>query len=88
MRELPAAEAGSNWVMSELLRELPAEDERSIAEAPITPPDWPALLALIEDGTISGKSPRRYSRRCSPRAKSHRDRAPEGLTQVAERGGA
>jgi aspartyl-tRNA(Asn)/glutamyl-tRNA(Gln) amidotransferase subunit B len=45
----------SNWVMSELLREIPAEDERAIAEAPVPPEHLAGLLRLVEDGTISGK---------------------------------
>jgi aspartyl-tRNA(Asn)/glutamyl-tRNA(Gln) amidotransferase subunit B len=45
----------SNWVMSELLRELPAEDDRAIAGARITPARLAGLLRLVEEGTISGK---------------------------------
>jgi len=45
----------SNWVMSELLRELPGDDERAIGRCPIPPQNLAGLLALIDDGTISGK---------------------------------
>ncbi len=45
----------SNWVMSELLRELPGDDEQAIAKCPIPPPNLARLLALMDDGTISGK---------------------------------
>ncbi len=45
----------SNWVMSELLREIPAEDERAIAASPISPEHLAGLLRLVEAGTISGK---------------------------------
>jgi aspartyl-tRNA(Asn)/glutamyl-tRNA(Gln) amidotransferase subunit B len=41
--------------MSELLREISAEDEAAIAGAPIPPAHLAGLLRLIEDGTISGK---------------------------------
>ncbi len=45
----------SNWMMSELLRELPGDDEQAIAKCPIPPLNLARLLALIDDGTISGK---------------------------------
>ena len=37
------------------LRELPGDDDRAIAACPIAPARLAGLLALIEDGTISGK---------------------------------
>jgi aspartyl-tRNA(Asn)/glutamyl-tRNA(Gln) amidotransferase subunit B len=51
----PHPKTVSNWVMSELLREIPAEDERAIAAAPIPPGHLAGLLRLVENGTISGK---------------------------------
>jgi aspartyl-tRNA(Asn)/glutamyl-tRNA(Gln) amidotransferase subunit B len=51
----PHPKTVSNWVMSELLREIPAEDERAIAAAPVPPGRLADLLRLVEDGTISGK---------------------------------
>ncbi len=44
----------SNWVQSELLREL-NRDARTIDACPIRPEALAALLRLIDDGTISGK---------------------------------
>ncbi len=44
----------SNWVMSELLREL-KRDEREIDACPVPTENLVALLGLIDDGTISGK---------------------------------
>lgn len=44
----------SNWIMTELLRELKG-DEESIRSCPVTPEKLAALLAMIDDGTISGK---------------------------------
>jgi len=44
----------SNWIMTELLRELNAE-EKSASECPITPGQLAALHRLIEKGTISHK---------------------------------
>jgi len=37
------------------LRELPGDDDRAIAACPIPPAGLAGLLALIDDGTISGK---------------------------------
>ncbi len=44
----------SNWIMAELLGYLNREG-KEIAESPISPPQLAALLALIQQGTISGK---------------------------------
>lgn len=41
--------------MSELLRELPGDGEEAILTCPIPPKNLARLLALIDDGTISGK---------------------------------
>lgn len=45
----------SNWVMTELLRELPGDDEEAIARCPVPPANLARLLSLIDEGTISGK---------------------------------
>jgi aspartyl-tRNA(Asn)/glutamyl-tRNA(Gln) amidotransferase subunit B len=55
VHEFPQPKIVSNWVMSELLRELPGDDERAITAAPITPARLAGLLRLVDDGTISGK---------------------------------
>jgi aspartyl-tRNA(Asn)/glutamyl-tRNA(Gln) amidotransferase subunit B len=44
----------SNWIMTEVLRELKGEEE-GIKTFPITPERLSELLRLIDDGTISGK---------------------------------
>lgn len=44
----------SNWIMTELLRELKGEDE-GIKTFQVTPGKLSELLKLIDDGTISGK---------------------------------
>jgi aspartyl-tRNA(Asn)/glutamyl-tRNA(Gln) amidotransferase subunit B len=44
----------SNWVMTELLREL-NEAKLSIGQSPITAENLGKLVSLIEEGTISGK---------------------------------
>ncbi len=49
-----APKAASNWIMSELLREL-NRDGKDISESPVTPRHLVELLSLIENGSISGK---------------------------------
>ena len=48
------AKLAANWVQVELLGALHADD-RSIDESPVSPQQLGALIARIEDGTISGK---------------------------------
>jgi aspartyl-tRNA(Asn)/glutamyl-tRNA(Gln) amidotransferase subunit B len=79
------AKAVSNWVMSELLRALPADDERAIAASPVPPAHLAQLLRLVEDGTISGKIAKDVFERM---LRSGEDPATivrrEGLTQVVD----
>jgi len=46
--------AVSNWMMSELLREL-KRDEREIEDCPVSAPHLAEMLKMIDDGIISGK---------------------------------
>jgi aspartyl-tRNA(Asn)/glutamyl-tRNA(Gln) amidotransferase subunit B len=55
VREYPKPKIVANWVLNELLRELPGDDDRAIATCPIPPQNLAGLLALIDNGTISGK---------------------------------
>lgn len=48
------AKAASNWIMTELLREL-NNAQKSIGESPISPKNLGDMIAMIEKGTISGK---------------------------------
>ena len=50
----PEAKTVSNWIMSELLREL-NEAGDSAAEAPMRPAQFAELLKLVKDEVISGK---------------------------------
>jgi aspartyl-tRNA(Asn)/glutamyl-tRNA(Gln) amidotransferase subunit B len=45
----------SNWVMGEVTRALNDDNNRSIADCPVTPALLADLLKLMEKGTISGK---------------------------------
>ncbi|MFN7729031.1 MAG: Asp-tRNA(Asn)/Glu-tRNA(Gln) amidotransferase subunit GatB [Bdellovibrio sp.] len=48
------SKAASNWIMTELLREL-KQKEKTILESPIKPAQLGKMVAMIEKGTISGK---------------------------------
>jgi aspartyl-tRNA(Asn)/glutamyl-tRNA(Gln) amidotransferase subunit B len=50
----PQPKTVSNWIMTELLREL-NNSGQEIADCPIPPERFAGLLKLIDDGTISGK---------------------------------
>jgi len=87
VREFPQPKLVSNWVMSELLRELPGDDERAIEQATVTPARLAGLLRLIDDGTISGKIAKTV---LETMVRTGEDAATivrrEGLTQVADAG--
>ncbi len=51
----PDSKKLSNWIMTELMRELKGEDATDIAKCPVTPKNLATLLTMIEQGTISGK---------------------------------
>jgi aspartyl-tRNA(Asn)/glutamyl-tRNA(Gln) amidotransferase subunit B len=51
----PQAKKLSNWMMTELMRELKGEDSIDIGGCPISPENLGGLLDLIDRGTISGK---------------------------------
>jgi aspartyl-tRNA(Asn)/glutamyl-tRNA(Gln) amidotransferase subunit B len=87
VRAFPQPKLVSNWVMSELLRVLPGDDERAIAEAPISPARLAGLLRLIEDGTISGKIAKTvFEKMLAAGEEAAAIVAREGLTQVADAG--
>jgi aspartyl-tRNA(Asn)/glutamyl-tRNA(Gln) amidotransferase subunit B len=54
VKEFPQPKQVSNWIMVELLRELKKE-EAGIASCRITPQVLARLLALVDQGAISGK---------------------------------
>jgi aspartyl-tRNA(Asn)/glutamyl-tRNA(Gln) amidotransferase subunit B len=90
----PASGAGgerpktlSNWIMSELLRVLPGDDERAIESSPIPPRHLVGLLRLIENSTISGKIAKDVFQKMfvsGEDAQTIVER--DGLTQVADAG--
>ena len=85
VREFPQPKLVSNWIMSELLRELPADDERAIATTPLTPARLAGLLQLIDGGAISGKIAKDvFQRMLASGEDAQAIVAREGLTQVAD----
>jgi aspartyl-tRNA(Asn)/glutamyl-tRNA(Gln) amidotransferase subunit B len=87
VRLFPQPKIVSNWVMSELLRELPADDERAIAGALLTPARLAGLLRLIDDGTISGKIAKTvFEKMVATGEEAGAIVQREGLTQVADAG--
>jgi aspartyl-tRNA(Asn)/glutamyl-tRNA(Gln) amidotransferase subunit B len=77
----------SNWIMTDLLRELGGDDEAAVARSPVTPLRLAGLVRLIDDGTISGRIAKDVFARMLA---SGEDAAAivrrEGLTQVADAG--
>jgi aspartyl-tRNA(Asn)/glutamyl-tRNA(Gln) amidotransferase subunit B len=83
----PRAKAAANWIMSELLREIPPEDEQAIRTSPVSPAGLAGLIRLIEDGTISGKIAKDVFLRMFRSGDDARTIVErEGLTQVADEG--
>ena len=82
----PQPKMVSNWITSELLREL-NKDQREIDQCPVKPEDLANLLKLIDDGVISGKIAKNifeemYSTQKSPK----RIIEEKGLEQVTDEG--
>ena len=77
----------SNWIMSELLREIGGDDDAAVARSTVAPADLAGLVKLIDDGTISGKIAKDVFARMlasgdDPATIVRR----EGLTQLADAG--
>ena len=79
--------AAANWVLNELLRELPGDHERALAGCPIPPANLADLITLIEDGTISGRIAKDvFEKMYRSREDARTIVSREGLTQVADAG--
>ena len=77
----------ANWVLNEILRVVPPDDEKAIAACPIKPADLAGLIALIEDGTISGRIAKDVFEKMLVAGESARAIVSrEGLMQVADPG--
>jgi aspartyl-tRNA(Asn)/glutamyl-tRNA(Gln) amidotransferase subunit B len=87
VREGVNAKTASNWMMSELLRVVPGDDERAIRESPVPPAHLAGLIRLIDDGTISGKIAKDvFEKMVRSREAAATIVQREGLTQVADTG--
>jgi len=76
----------ANWVMVELLGALNAAG-KTLAESPVSPEALGGLLALIEDGTVSGKMAKTVFEKMFAAGKSARQVVDElGLKQITDDG--
>ncbi len=75
----------ANWVLNEVLRVVPPDDEQAIAACPVKPADLAGLIALIEDGTISGRIAKDvFEKMCSSGESARAIVDREGLVQVVD----
>jgi aspartyl-tRNA(Asn)/glutamyl-tRNA(Gln) amidotransferase subunit B len=85
--EYPTAKTVANWVLNELLRELPGDDDQAVAAASVAPGRLAGLLRLVDDGTISGKIAKDVFDKMSRSGEAAATIVKrEGLTQVADAG--
>ena len=74
----------SNWIMSELLREL-NRDDREIEDCPVSPQNLAELLDLLDSGVVSGKMAKGVFEKMFASGKSAREIVDEdGLVQVSD----
>jgi len=86
-KDSPNPKAIANWVLNEVLRVVPGDDEKAITLCPIKPANLAGLVTLIEDGTISGKIAKDVFEKMYRSGEDARTIVlREGLTQVADAG--
>ena len=82
----PQPKTVSNWIMSELMREL-NRDDREIDACPVTPDNLAELLQLIDSGVVSGKLAKTVFEQMYATGKRARTIVEEkGLVQVRDEG--
>jgi aspartyl-tRNA(Asn)/glutamyl-tRNA(Gln) amidotransferase subunit B len=90
VRAHPNAKAASNWIMGDVLRlihERKLDEALTITAWPIAPEHLAELIALIDDGTISGKIAKTVFEETVAGGASPRTVVQEqGLTQVSDEG--
>jgi aspartyl-tRNA(Asn)/glutamyl-tRNA(Gln) amidotransferase subunit B len=80
-------QAVANWVVNEVLRFVPLDDDKAIALFPIKAVKLAGLVTLIEDATISGKIAKDVFEKMYRSGEDARTIVlREGLTQVADAG--
>ena len=86
VKMFPQAKVVSNWVMSDILRELKQRD-LDIRECPVTPSHLAEMLKLIENKTISGKIAKTVFEEMFATGKRPDDIVKEkGLVQISDEG--
>ena len=84
LKEFAQPKTLSNWIMSELLREL-NRDDREIEDCPVSPGNLAELLNLLDSGVISGKIAKGVFEKMYAGGKSARQIVEEeGLVQVSD----
>jgi aspartyl-tRNA(Asn)/glutamyl-tRNA(Gln) amidotransferase subunit B len=82
----PQPKTVSNWIMSELMREL-KRDDRDIEACPVAPDNLAELLHLIDSGKVSGKIAKSVFEQMYATGKRARAIVEEsGLVQVKDEG--
>jgi len=85
-REFPQPKKVSNWVMGSLLGLLNAQ-EKTIEDSPVSAVDLARLLALVEEGAISGKIAKTVLAEMAQSGKAAKQIVAEkGLVQITDTG--
>ena len=77
--------AVSNWIMTEVMREM--KDEGESGEMPVSPRSLSGLLLLIDDGTISGKIAKDVFQEMVSTGRTAKEIVEDkGIKQISDRG--
>jgi aspartyl-tRNA(Asn)/glutamyl-tRNA(Gln) amidotransferase subunit B len=86
LQEFPQAKQVSNWIMSEVMREL-KKQEAGISALKVSPRHLGRLLALVDQGTISGKIAKTVFEEMIHTGRDSEDIIQEkGLAQISDTG--
>jgi aspartyl-tRNA(Asn)/glutamyl-tRNA(Gln) amidotransferase subunit B len=84
LKKFARSKALSNWIMSEVLREL-NRDNREIEDCPVSPENLAELLAMLDSGALSGKIAKAVFEQMYASGESARHIVDEkGLAQVSD----
>ncbi|MEW6136666.1 MAG: Asp-tRNA(Asn)/Glu-tRNA(Gln) amidotransferase subunit GatB [Thermodesulfobacteriota bacterium] len=85
VRLCPNPKAVSNWIMTELMRQIKGEDA-GLSSCLVTPSQLAELLCLVEDGTVSGKIAKTvFDEMCESGKDAPSIIKERGLVQVSDR---
>jgi aspartyl-tRNA(Asn)/glutamyl-tRNA(Gln) amidotransferase subunit B len=86
-RQSGNAKAASNWVMSDVLRKLKEAGAPPLESFPVAPEALGELLALVDQGKVSGKAAKEvFEKMFSSRESAAAIIEREGLTQISDPG--